>query len=578
MAGIRNSIKDRAGQRAPIRSKGRFVDPGLMTLVYLAATSATNAHFMADTVDYVESVLTGLEFWEFGHLFWRPLGWVMLQVFEPVTSLIVGTDPETNVLVILMAFNWIAGLASVLLMYRLADGLSRSRRVARLVTTAFALSHGFLNFAQTGSSYIPGLALLLLGLYLVVKASTGEPGSRWLAVAGGVALAGAVCFWFLYIWAVPAALAAPLVLFGFDDDRRKVALKAAVACAAALAVSYSAALIHLGIYTLTDLRAWVAASSHGVTGLQGVTRVAFGAPRSLVHMGDDATLFKRFLLNDRFNPVSALDLLGLSLWKFAISYLFLAAVVINLLRSVEGKRALVLLGLTAAPVIGFAIYFDGAAVERYLPLYPVLFLSLAVSLTAPRSLAPLKLTAVAFTIVMAVTSVASMSRPALASQEQAITNRLTGLVPLLKPTSCLVTITQQDELANFHRAALFNPINVELNLNVYSVIELGSANETRWRERFASKAFEIWNQGGDVWVSKRLFTARPRAEWAWVEAENARVSWVDVQAFFAGIERGQEVGDQDGFFLLAPTSVNRQTLEAVAGGRWPAFSEGRAGI
>jgi hypothetical protein len=494
-----------------------------------------------------------------------------------VTSRIVGTDPETNVLVIFMAFNWVAGLASVLLMYRLANKLSRSRRAALLVTATFALSHGFLNFAQTGSSYIPGLALLLLGLYLLVKAAEVEQGSRWLAIAGGAALAGAVCFWFLYIWAVPAALAAPLALFGFGYDCRKVALKAALAFAVVVAFSYSVVLIQLGIYNLTDLRAWVIASSHGLTELKGVTRVAFGAPRSLVHMGDDATLFKRFLFNDRFHPVSAFDLFRLGLWKLAMCYLLVASAVINLLRSVKGKRTLVLLALAAVPVIGFAVFFDGAAVERYLPLYPLLFLSLAVSFTAPRSLASLKLTSVAFMIVMAVTSVAAMSRPALASREQAIGDRVAGLVSLLKPASCLATITQQDELTNFHRAALFNPINLELDLNVYSVVELGSEYETRWREMFASKALETWGLGGDVWVSKRLFTARPRVEWAWVEAENARVSWKDLQDFFAGIETGQEVGGADGFLLLAPTSINREMLEAVAGGRRPAAGEERTG-
>ncbi|HKY05481.1 MAG TPA: hypothetical protein VJQ56_11355, partial [Blastocatellia bacterium] len=536
--------------------------------------SATNAYFMADTVDYIESVLTGSEFWEFGHLFWRPLGRVTFLLFEPVTSRMVGADPETNVLVIFMAYNWIAGLASVLLIYKLARLLSESRPAAILVTVAFSLSHGFLNFAQTGSSYIPGLASLLLGLFLLVKAAKSDPGNRWLAIGGGVALACAVCFWFLYIWAVPAALAAPLVLSGLDYDRRKLATRAALACAVAIGLSYSVVLIHLGIYTPTDLRAWVAASSHGITELRGVTRVAFGVPRSLVHMGDDATLFKRFLLNDSLNPVSALDLLRLSLWKLAFFYLFVAALVINLSRSTEGKRALALLGLAAAPLIGFAIFFDGASVERYLPLYPLLFLSLAVSLAAPRSLKSLKLTTVAFVIVMALTSVLAMSKPALASQEQAISSRIAGLAPLLRPASLLVTMTQQDELVNFQRAALFNPIILDLDLNVYTVIELGSKYETSWREMFAAKALDVWDRGGDVWVSKRLFTSRPRAEWAWVEAENARVSWTDVQSFFAGKETGQELGGADGFMLLLPTPINRQSLEAV---KRPAVEEARAG-
>ena len=50
--------------------------------VYVLATWLTDAAFMGDTEDYVDSAVAfrnGVDyrFWEFGHLFWRPLGWLL---------------------------------------------------------------------------------------------------------------------------------------------------------------------------------------------------------------------------------------------------------------------------------------------------------------------------------------------------------------------------------------------------------------------------------------------------------------------------------------------------------------------
>src|SRR5215213_8798225 len=149
------------------RRAGAARQYGFIGLVYIIATLLTSAHFMADTVDYVESVLKSVEFWEFGHLFWRPLGWLLYQVSEPLTRAVAGPDPVANVALVFVATNWVAGLMSALLIYGLLKRITKHEWAARLSTLAFALSHGFLNFAQTGSSDIPGLAFLVLGLFIL---------------------------------------------------------------------------------------------------------------------------------------------------------------------------------------------------------------------------------------------------------------------------------------------------------------------------------------------------------------------------------------------------------------------------
>jgi hypothetical protein len=550
---------------------------GLPLVLYLLATWLTNAHFMADTGGYVVSILAyeGVEefveqnpvvgdyrsenpFWEFGHLLWRPLGLVLYKAFEPLSRLVVGPEPGTNLVFLLLSVNWLAGLLCVLLLHDLARRLTGRLWVAHLVAGVFIFSHGFLNFAQTGSSYIAGLSLLLLGLYLLVRARdyTRRP---WLApMLSGVALAGAVCMWFLYVWAVPAVLVSPLLLFGVDRRQWRMTLRAAAAFALALALLYAAVMAHLGISSPDDLRAWVTASSHGVS-ISGVTRVIFGLPRSLINMGNDGVLFKRFLIDDPFNPVTAADLFRFSLWKLALFYLSAAAIFISLVWSRQGRGRLGLLLINAIPILVFATLFDGGAVERYLPLYPLMALSLAWAISARQTPAWIKAVPLIFVAAAAVTNLNAMAASLLDRQQEEAASRVGNLLPL-KPESQIAVTHLQDELVNFQASFPFHPVNRRGDYRLHSIVTLGTSQVERWREDFVARAFESWKQQADVWVSRRILSERPRPEWNWVEGDDARVSWAEMHTFFSQLETGDGVGGEDGFVLVLPSPVNAKFL------------------
>src|SRR5262249_50797939 len=155
-----------------------------VAIIYIFATWFTNAHFMADTGGYIVSILAydGVSeyvaenpvvgdfhsenpFWDFGHLLWRPLGLVLYKTLGPLSKFLVGSDPGINVVFLLMALNFVAGLVCVLLLHSLVMRITGNLLAANLAAIAFIFSHGFLNFAQTGSAYITGLALLLSGIY-----------------------------------------------------------------------------------------------------------------------------------------------------------------------------------------------------------------------------------------------------------------------------------------------------------------------------------------------------------------------------------------------------------------------------
>jgi hypothetical protein len=563
-AAVEKQVETQVRDEPLVRARcGPALPPALAVITYAVATWATNAHFMADTADYVDGVLRGSEFWEFGHLFWRPLGWLLFESFGPLAAHFGGANEEVNVTSIFMALNWLAGLMSVALIYGLARVVAGSERIAVGTAVAFTFSHGFLNFAQTGSSYIPGLALLLLALYVLAKGGDGPRPRAVTALAAGLLLACAVCMWFLYVWAVPAALALPLFLFGADRARRRLALQTAATFAVATALIYAAVLIHLGIHDPADLRAWIAASSHSVS-TSGLTRAAFGLPRSLINMGNDGMLFKRFLLGDPLNPVSALDLFRLSLWKVALVYLFLGAVVVNLLRSAQGKRVLGLLVVSAIPLMAFAVMFDGGAVERYLPIYPLIFLSLSCSLSGDKPLPSLRLIALGFVIAASAANLLAMAAPVLDRQQESVGARIRELQPALGGGGLLATINQQDELVNFQRSFPFHPINSRNDFHVYSIVAPNTAQASRWREEFARAALAAWREGRSLWVTRRVAAQRPEPGWNWVEGDDRRVSWSDIHHFFTRLEMGDAAGGDDGFTLVPQTRENERLLGGLA--------------
>ena len=137
-------------------------------------------------------------------------------------------------------------------------------------------------------------------------------------------------------------------------------------------------------------------------------------------------------------------------------------------------------------------------------------------------------------------------------------------MPLLKPESRVITSHLQDEINNFTRDFLFNPINRSGNLHYYAVLALNTQQVEHWQQDCAATALEVWEQGGDVWVSKRMLNPRPRPEWNWVEGDDSRVSWTDLYAYFSQFQWGQEVSGEDGFVLLLPSSHNKDVLSKLA--------------
>jgi hypothetical protein len=234
--------------------------------------------------------------------------------------------------------------------------------------------------------------------------------------------------------------------------------------------------------------------------------------------------------------------------------------VVNLWRGGQGRRILALLAINAVPVLAFASFWQGKEIERYLPLFPWLVAALAYSLCHDRAIPLLKYVVLAFVVGAVVTNVGVMAKPAQARQQAAVHERLNDLVPLLKPSSKLALV--QDQLGFFFRDFPFDPLNNKLH--TYVVVALGLVDTPQWRQAFAGETLSVWQSGGDVWITKRVFSPRPRPEWNWAEGDDPRVSWTDVYKFCSQLEVGQSVGGDDGFVLVLPSPANRQLLGGFA--------------
>ena len=555
----------------------RFLPLLLVALIYVAALGLTNAHFMADSPGYVVSILSfaGVDeyvvenptvrdyraqnsFWDFGHLLWRPLGLLLFKVFSPVSSWVTGPDPAHNVFFLLMSVNFVAGLVSALLLCTLIEKLTERRWLAVSISACFILSQGILNFAQTGSSYIAGLGFITVALYLLLK-DKGDlrPGT---AILAGVACAAAVTLWIPYVLIFPGTIAAPLILFGWNRVPKRPLTYACIAFAAVTGFAFLLVMWRVGIHTPADLREWIAASSHGVR-ISGIARMLFGFARSFIHLGNDGVLFKRFLLHDPLNPVTAFDLVRLSLWKLAFFYLMLGSLVLSLLLS-SSRRMLLLLIVTSAPLLLVAIKFDGGAVERYLPLYPAIFIALAWSLGNARVPRVLKILPILFFGLAVIVNSSVMARVVLDRQNQRTLERLHAVIPQLQPNSWLVTTHLQDDLVNFQASFPFEPINRHNVYHVYALVWMNSEQAPRWRQWFAAHTLEKWSEGGHIWISTRLLADKPEANWNWVEGDDPRVRWNDLRSFFANLETCGATTGRDGFVQLSQSAANIEFLKS----------------
>jgi hypothetical protein len=527
--------------------------------VFVLASILTGPHYGGDTNTFAKDVIEFSQgrlhdFWDVGHLLWRPLGYVLFRMVPSLPEWLPGSDAARQVVYLLVGVNWIAGLGAALLMHSVLLRFAK-RRVADAAICAFVFGNAFLNYYRTGNAYVPGLFCLTAALYFlaVPDERSGSTVRMWI---GGTFAGLSICFWLVYLWSVPAVLLLPLVLFGPSKQRFRGLLQSCVACGLVVAAALGSVMVYLAIGSLAGFRAWVSASSHGIDGINGLSRMGFGFARSVIDMGSDGSVFKRFLLHDPISPVPLSELIRSSLWKLGLFYGTLGFAAVVLLRRAKSRPFAVLLCLAGLPVLGFGVFWQGGDLERYLPLYPILVLALAV---AANQVAPRPVLSFALALLVAVTVVTNtvaFSRKALARKNEQPARQAKLLTELIRPESRLV-VEPHNALRAYKNDAFFD--SAAEKLDFYPVVEIGNRNSYLWRSDFAALALDTWQRGGDVWLVKCLRTSVP-GPCKWVEGDDAHVGWSDFDRFFSQLDTGNSIGGDDGFVQLIRTETSARLL------------------
>ncbi len=558
-----------------IQWKDRSALP-ISIFVYLIVWACTRAHFMADTNVYTQSILnhqhggdsldyrllTANPFWDFGHILWRPLGWLCFVITRPLTRWYQSERGE--VLLTLIGINFVAALACVFLFFRLAKRVCGANWTAVMVTFGLFSADAFLNYAHSGNAYVVGLACIVAGMDF----SFGKSPHAFSALGAALMFALAVLFWFPYVFVLPGAIVAPVLVYGHDRRRLRLVGLTVVACLVTGLAVYASAIATLGIRTLADLKEWVFAAGHGHIqpgGLRAVARLAFSIPRSFINMDRDGMWLKRYLVRDPYAPVTARELFRLSLWKLVLFYASAAIICIELLRSRRGQMLFLILAATVLPVVVFALFiFEAGSIERYLPLYPFAFLACGYVFGAKHTTRASKLLLILALTATAAVNVNAMRRGTLESKKAEVLARIHDLIPLLGPNSLVLAVNEQDNLAQFRQNFPLDTINVHGEWRTYDMLEINTTRLSTWREDFAKRALATWQSDGAVWLPKRVFRSRPNPDWNWVEGDDTRVKWTNLPTFFSQLETGPMVGAEDGFVLLQNSPKNRQILVAIS--------------
>jgi hypothetical protein len=531
-----------------------------VVVMFLLLELFTRSLFFADTMIYVAEIQSSLncpsisrcpQLWDAGHLLWRPLGHVLAGPLLPILNRMVANDDRMAITLLLMLLNDTAMLIAALFLYSMLLETTDSGFVPLLLTAAFLCANASLNTLHSGVPYGVGLAFLSAALWQVQRAS--KSGSVSKAAVGGFYGAIAVCFWIPYIVALP-----PLLLWlVLTSTERRVQKAAGLIGAAALtgAIVFGLGAHFRGVESISDFRIWFNTGGHGTEQNRNLIRSLFGLPRSLLNMGEVGIILKQFLFKDPYARVSLKELFWLSLWKIALFYIALGSFVF-LFRE-QSRKILAIFGTAFLFSMALAIVFEGGSAERYLPLYPFFFAAAAACLSLPKVQWLARIPLLLLFSVMIVTNVLASSAARVHADQDEAAKRIAPLLPL-RSGSYVYTLGR-DSVSSLHNDAPFHEINRDAQFEVEPVY-MPMMRTAYWRDDFAANVLSTWERGGDVWVTSRVWSERPRREWFWVEGDDPNVTWKGIVNFFQPLEHGAPAGDNDGFVQLSNSEPNKKLL------------------
>ena len=553
-----------------------------VTLVYAALIYLTKPISWGDTPVYAWQVIwfsKGLldprMFWEFGHLFWRPIGYWVWHLGMPYWSRQFDGNQVLQVYAALRLPNLVLGYVAALASFGIGLKVSRSVVVGTLITVAFLGWNPFINYFQSGTSYVPGLAMQLAAVYLLLEDSNGKKYRR-RAWAAGALLAFSVCLWIPYLFSIPGIFllaylkgaANPSSSGSESRAKQRTLLHALGVCALVGIVGFGLGTYWAGIRSPGEFKTWAADAGHGFHPDKRYFRVATGLPRGLVEIGQDGVTLKRFVLRDPYNPVRVSDLIRTSWWKLLLFYGGIAGLIWMLMGNKSARWVAWPFFLTSGLLLILGVFlFETGQSERWMPGFTVLVPALGIIFRSPK---PIRLATVPVVLLLAVAwgnNLAAHASPREADLQNVTVARVLDLKPALVPGSVVCLLSIQDDVNVFLGRFPFHPLSSLFEngtIRLYFVTDPGNSSSVHWRQSFTTRSLQVWQANGDIWISKRMVAERPLPEWGWVEGDDQHLRWKDISAFFKQYTFDGDVGGTDGFLRIARIPGNQSLLESAA--------------
>ena len=544
------------------------------TIVCALVLLFTESAYLGDTGRYVAEIMNHRAhvfpssqdpFWDFGHPAWRPLVNLLFDGAGRTIQNVRGGNASQALAWLMIAINIVATLAAVFFLWLFLERHTNSL-AAWVASAAFLCTNALLDFSRSGSPYVPGLACVIVTLWLTQLAAARQSEGAFVPAAfAGLSLGAAVVLWVPYIFSIPAVLL--YAVFGLRYPARRERLKLAapivIFCGLSIAVTYGLVMQQRQIRSFAGLKSWIVSANNEASQTDRLKRAVSGVPRSFLDLGDDTLLLKRYVFHDPYTRVGLVQILfAAGTLKLLLFYLYAGAMVWVLWRQPEERGILLLLAVAALSVLVFAvILFEPGGPEKYMPAYPFFFLAAAGALQAGGGTYRTVrwLMAVFLVAVLCAGNIYAKAGGRRTEAYRAFLERKQSLDAQARRGDMVAVISFWDPLYRIPALRLLDS-QAQPDFWVYDVIEIASTRAFHWRREFAAQALARWSQGKQVWLSTRLLADTPLPEWKWVEGDTGRVKWSDVRDFFRSLEVRSRVGGADGFVLLTDGPRNAESL------------------
>jgi 4-amino-4-deoxy-L-arabinose transferase-like glycosyltransferase len=549
-------------------------------LVCVVALRFTEPAYLGDTARYISEIMEHRAqivpasqdpFWDFGHPAWRPLVNALFDGAGRTIQNVRGGDARQALAWLMIAINIVSTLVAVFFLWLFLKRHTNSL-AAGIASAALLCTNAVLDFSRSGAPYVPGLACVIVALWLTQLAAARRSegaGALVLAAFAGISLGAAVVLWFPFVFSIPAVIL--YAVFGSEYPARRERLKLAALivafCGLSVAITYGDVIQQRQIRSFASLKSWIGSAQNGVVETNKLKRAVSGIPRSFLDLGDDTLLLKRYAFHDPYTRIGLVQILFTAgTIKIFLFYLYAGAIVWVLWRQPDGRRILLLLAAAAMSVLVFAVVlFEPGGPEKYMPAYPFVFLAAACALQAGGGTyrAVRWSMAVFLVAVLCAGNIYAKAGGRRTEAYRAFLERKQSLDTQARPGDMVAVISFWDPLYRVPPLRLLDS-QAQPDFWVYDVIEVASTRVFHWRQQFATQALAKWSQGKQVWLSTRLLAETPLPEWKWVEGDTGRVKWSDVRDFFRSVEVRSRVGGADGFVLLNDGPRNEEALRALA--------------